>query len=140
MKFITHKPAAGKAATSPSSRGRGLKYKALPHADGDLYVALFTRAWIEIKPRFALYLLAYVALFTRAWIEISRTTIPDCRFSVALFTRAWIEIHNFHKTITQFSQVALFTRAWIEIHLQPRLTAVSCVALFTRAWIEIFSP
>ena len=34
-------------------------------------VALFTRAWIEIKERIDTSALEAVALFTRAWIEIS---------------------------------------------------------------------
>ena len=34
----------------------------------------------------------YVALFTRAWIEISRCSPPNRQLPVALFTRAWIEI------------------------------------------------
>ena len=34
----------------------------------------------------------YVALFTRAWIEISDIELDDALKRVALFTRAWIEI------------------------------------------------
>ena len=34
------------------------------------YVALFTRAWIEIILYIIKYYVPYVALFTRAWIEI----------------------------------------------------------------------
>ena len=37
---------------------------------GYQYVALFTRAWIEIFASIAEYNAAVVALFTRAWIEI----------------------------------------------------------------------
>ena len=33
-----------------------------------------------------------VALFTRAWIEIKRASLILARLLVALFTRAWIEI------------------------------------------------
>ena len=33
---------------SPSSRGRGLKYRLLRHPQIQSQVALFTRAWIEI--------------------------------------------------------------------------------------------
>ena len=35
---------------------------------------------------------AFVALFTRAWIEISAIAAPVTVRVVALFTRAWIEI------------------------------------------------
>ena len=34
-------------------------------------VALFTRAWIEIKDNSIYHIYAVVALFTRAWIEMS---------------------------------------------------------------------
>ena len=35
-----------------------------------------------------------VALFTRAWIEIKSQKVKENRLQVALFTRAWIEIVN----------------------------------------------
>ena len=34
----------------------------------------------------------YVALFTRAWIEIANVLNKNYVYIVALFTRAWIEI------------------------------------------------
>ena len=34
----------------------------------------------------------YVALFTRAWIEITKLTKQMDLLNVALFTRAWIEM------------------------------------------------
>ena len=37
----------------------------------------------------------FVALFTRAWIEILRLLLFACFLLVALFTRAWIEIYRF---------------------------------------------
>ena len=56
----------------------------------------------------------YVALFTRAWIEIPSLAVLSCFYSVALFTRAWIEIANvLNKNYVYI--VALFTRAWIEM-------------------------
>ena len=80
------------AKRSPSSRGRGLKC-----VDGRLclircYVALFTRAWIEIRCFLLAYRSASVALFTRAWIEILTIRYVASSITVALFTRAWIEI------------------------------------------------
>ena len=36
----------------------------------------------------------FVALFTRAWIEIAWITPTSVYNDVALFTRAWIEILN----------------------------------------------
>ena len=36
--------------------------------------------------------MCYVALFTRAWIEILDGSFCKCVIIVALFTRAWIEI------------------------------------------------
>ena len=56
----------------------------------------------------------FVALFTRAWIEIDRQRHADGDRGVALFTRAWIEILTIIGLRTLFL-VALFTRAWIEI-------------------------
>ena len=56
------------------------------------FVALFTRAWIEISFAEGIVHIAMVALFTRAWIEISAVEIAARFESVALFTRAWIEI------------------------------------------------
>ena len=41
-----------------------------------------------------------VALFTRAWIEIRRLTFNQPHPSVALFTRAWIEMLNIIIQIT----------------------------------------
>ena len=58
--------------TSPSLRGRGLKY---------------------LLPNFYL-LKVQVALFARAWIEISESIGNAQRPEVALFARAWIEIKN----------------------------------------------
>ena len=101
---------------SPSSRGRGLKYRS---PSLELYsgsVALFTRAWIEIDCMLRCHVLAEVALFTRAWIEIDSIGRYDFLKEVALFTRAWIEINGAYKA-AQRIKVALFTRAWIEITL-----------------------
>ena len=39
------------------------------------FVALFTRAWIEIREMRITMSFHRVALFTRAWIEISRLSI-----------------------------------------------------------------
>ena len=77
---------------SPSSRGRGLKYKSWQKFFEQERVALFTRAWIEILPVLRLFLLLFVALFTRAWIEILIYALSAIFHNVALFTRAWIEI------------------------------------------------
>ena len=63
MEFIMTK-------TSPSSRGRGLKWCHLLWRSKRLFVALFTRAWIEIDSEYHQKMTNDVALFTRAWIEI----------------------------------------------------------------------
>ena len=55
-------------------------------------VALFTRAWIEIKREKGKTDMPRVALFTRAWIEMGFAILSSEPISVALFTRAWIEI------------------------------------------------
>ena len=63
---------------SPSSRGRGLKSCGTNGVNNDKNVALFTRAWIEIISRFPVTVQKFVALFTRAWIEIFAH--PPCTF------------------------------------------------------------
>ena len=40
-----------------------------------------------------------VALFTRAWIEIRRKGVAPATSGVALFTRAWIEIPEYLKLL-----------------------------------------
>ena len=57
-----------------------------------------------------------VALFTRAWIEIKHNSLKGRKEKVALFTRAWIEISKKECNIA-IGAVALFTRAWIEISM-----------------------
>ena len=106
----------------------------MPYADRK--VALFTRAWIEIKLFGLSFADACVALFTRAWIEMYHIVDENTIREVALFTRAWIEILNRDIVIKHFA-VALFTRAWIEMTLTLALRMKQKVALFTRAWIEI---
>ena len=59
-------------------------------------VALFTRAWIEIRIKTTEPSFIIVALFTRAWIEIILPMFFVFIIIVALFTRAWIEIESFH--------------------------------------------
>ena len=78
--------------TSPSSRGRGLKYNVGNIGNGYTSVALFTRAWIEIRCGKFWKCKLCVALFTRAWIEIAISYSDYSAENVALFTRAWIEI------------------------------------------------
>ena len=58
----------------------------------------------------------FVALFTRAWIEIAWITPTTVYYNVALFTRAWIEIFLIFEYLSIYV-VALFTRAWIEIKI-----------------------
>ena len=45
----------------------------------------------------------FVALFTRAWIEMSATEIADMMIGVALFTRAWIEIKLYPKDVKSYN-------------------------------------
>ena len=59
---------------SPSLRGRGLKYLQHEYSYSSQYVALFTRAWIEMTFFLTIRFAMPVALFTRAWIEIKTTS------------------------------------------------------------------
>ena len=101
-----------------------------------MYVALFTRAWIEINNECDIALPSHVALFTRAWIEINSKNLQGVSLCVALFTRAWIEIPAIAKRcMTALSPSSrgrgLKWCAYCRLQFFPR------VALFTRAWIEI---
>ena len=55
---------------SLSSGERGLKLFSFPFLFGRIQVALFRRAWIEIKKKYWNVYQLHVALFRRAWIEI----------------------------------------------------------------------
>ena len=91
---------------------------------------------MKCQNKYYIYLLNYVALFTRAWIEISGKDLSIIAIDVALFTRAWIEIPLPRRAVFVIF-VALFTRAWIEMYHIVDENTVREVALFTRAWIEI---
>ena len=70
IEIPTHLSRVG-SCVSPSSRGRGLKYKIITQFSQRYVVALFTRAWIEIIHHPPDTISCIVALFTRAWIEIT---------------------------------------------------------------------
>ena len=124
---------------SPSSRGRGLKYRWAVELRRERRVALFTRAWIEITASWKFGGRYEVALFTRAWIEIhlflhALHVTPRSPSSRGRGLKYW----NCQITAHLYS-VALFTRAWIEINKKGRWRLYNIVALFTRAWIEILA-
>jgi len=82
----------GDVFTSRSLRARGLKSDELNNSCILFDVALFTGAWIEIKPMPYRVPSVSVALFTGAWIEMGEVIIYKNKKIVALFTGAWIEI------------------------------------------------
>ena len=100
-------------------------------------VALFRRAWIEIKISFIIGSNTVVALFRRAWIEIPY--LPQIKMSTAC--RSLQESVNWNRLCRcnsgRIFEVALFRRAWIEIYKLPLPLLQLYVALFRRAWIEI---
>ena len=101
---------------SPSSRGRGLKYLQYFKSVTKLRVALFTRAWIEIRFVVSEFGIPKSPSSRGRGLKYHITPLKDCYQHVALFTRAWIEIANAdYKEI--LTDVALFTRAWIEMLL-----------------------
>ena len=101
-------------ASSPFSRGRGLKLNLVDFCNARRLVALFTRAWIEITPLEFVYTTVYVALFTRAWIEIAEINrSARCLLSPFSRGRGLKLCHNQH--LLHRLYVALFTRAWIEM-------------------------
>ena len=100
-------------------------------------VALFTRAWIEIKWNIGVYNdKNSVALFTRAWIEIAPLTLVVIVFWSPSSRGRGLKYRNGLALVTR-NLVALFTRAWIEIEQVIAPAMQAHVALFTRAWIEI---
>ena len=122
------------------------------------FVALFTRAWIEINSRLQDLHHTYVALFTRAWIEIdgqkssiNRKKSPSSRgrglkynshffcfvYTVSPSSRGRGLKCRKRTSLCQMVRVALFTRAWIEMLAVKWANIYAPVALFTRAWIEI---
>ena len=146
------------AHMSPSSRGRGLKSCFFIRQNIADYVALFTRAWIEIFISFATPLrilspslrgrgLKYAGTMQERLTSGSpslrgrglKFRIPSSEIyivTVALFARAWIEIMSLEKA-TDLTVVALFARAWIEILFDLQGFSLGLVALFARAWIEM---
>ena len=124
--------------TSPSSRGRGLKF--LQSFQVPSFPQSPSSRGRGLKSEVAKMLpgIVNVALFTRAWIEIARTDfLPDNLVSPSSRGRGLKSIVR--KKDGKYYVVALFTRAWIEILEILENRQAQYVALFTRAWIEIGS-
>ncbi len=144
-------------SSSPSSRGRGLKYLF------SFYSLILCRSPSSrgrgLKSLQFLCQSPYrlVALFTRAWIEIDSQRNIDRDRSVALFTRAWIEMHISNDTPLADGSPSSRGRG-LKSHTEGdlyyrvaspssrgrglkydyrKMTKKDEVALFTRAWIEI---
>ena len=79
-----------------------------------------------------------VALFTRAWIEIRRVRVTKYLNGVALFTRAWIEMFMLSLFISFNRSPSLRGRGLKYKGLNADIVE-ALVALFTRAWIEILN-
>ena len=80
------------ASLSHSTRVRGLKSFPRLSPGAQLFVALYTSAWIEIGYNGAAWMQCCVALYTSAWIEIFDVSSSVEFKKVALYTSAWIEI------------------------------------------------
>ena len=80
----------------------------------------------------------YVALFTRAWIEMYPYKIIIICFIKSPSSRGRGLKYEYRKMVEKDEWVALFTRAWIEIFALYYIHPAAFVALFTRAWIEIY--
>ena len=111
MCLIVSPPSAPK---SPFSRGRGLKLHIIIKIIYNQRSPFSRGRGLKSDVKSAFYVLNYVALFTRAWIEIKYFVLRHIPYQVALFTRAWIEIQTATRVFYR-GIVALFTRAWIEI-------------------------
>ena len=80
-------------------------------------VALFTRAWIEIRMAHIRNItLCKVALFTRAWIEINPPPLKKLRKKSPSSRGRGLKCAYVYGVVF-VRKVALFTRAWIEIYL-----------------------
>ena len=92
LKSFSHICSLLSGKKSPSLRGRGLKYK-VAQSEAGLRGSPSLRGrglkYVNIIKR---RIRAFVALFTRAWIEICASRLSIFMLPVALFTRAWIEI------------------------------------------------
>ena len=70
----------------------GRNSAALGEAKSILDVALYARAWVEIKVFADLDLFGAVALYARAWVEMHGVLVAWAALLVALYARAWVEI------------------------------------------------
>ena len=80
-----------------------------------------------------------VALYARAWVEIKRiANLSPHLYPVALYARAWVEILT-PVDVPHPPFVALYARAWVEIFICARFDLCPNVALYARAWVEIIA-
>ena len=144
---------------SPSSRGRGLKSPNLSDTLPSPYVALFTRAWIEIYSYKSKLYQTYVALFTRAWIEI---VIPHIIISAVCCRplHEGVDWNQIYDKLTEMrasrplhegvdwncrNMLTIYTTSTspssrgrgLKYIPSSEIYIATLVALFTRAWIEI---
>ena len=100
-------------------------------------VALFARAWIEIRNYHTVFTKVRVALFARAWIEIVALHNLPAICSVALFARAWIEIGACLAGEYNVCKSPSLRGRGLKYHVRIHCQRFKSVALFARAWIEM---
>ena len=124
-------------AASPSSRGRGLKYLRQNYFVRQPKVALFTRAWIEmyVSPSPLSDQVQSPSSRGRGLKCFSSRCVSVLNVSPSSRGRG-LKFKRWHFSHT-LEAVALFTRAWIEMYKVYQNLRNTAVALFTRAWIEI---
>ena len=148
-------------ATSPPSRGRGLK-PAVRWLEAQIgQVAPFAGAWIETALCAFAMQQVRVAPFAGAWIETVGSRSQEMALWVAPFAGAWIETKtlsvNSRRSLSPPSRgrglkrpllkdgvrlawVAPFAGAWIETAWHQGPCRPHRVAPFAGAWIETIDP
>ncbi len=101
--------------TSPSSRGRGLKFFHPQQKLPIWWVALFTRAWIEIK-LYPVYITGYISRPLHEGVDWNSLWYIHNNIPLRRPLHEGVDWnHNFWRVFNKNWIVALFTRAWIEI-------------------------
>ena len=113
-----------------------MKLSCSVHIQSDKLVALFARAWIEIRECTRLLSVSYPSPSSRGR-GLKYTGKDSGKIDLGSPSSRGRGLKYLKSRRYKLQQVALFARAWIEIHIWVAKFGGSKVALFARAWIEI---
>ena len=99
-------------------------------------VALFMRAWIEMKGVENLWK-AHICRPLHEGVDWNRYRPDKVNIAVCRPLHEGVDWNCTMQGKSISGRVTLFTRAWIEIQIWSWWTVLKSVALFMRAWIEI---